>query len=91
MSWNINLYANITHPVQTMCEQTCAICARMCSTNHVIISTSEDVQYKQVNHQILAQEDTNQKYFPIHESLLLITYQVKMSGSLWQAAKINQL
>ena len=49
-----------------------------------IISTSEDVQYKQVNHQVLAQ-----KYFPVNESLLLLIYRVKMAGSLWQAAKIN--
>ena len=35
-----------------------------------IISTSEDVQYKQVNHQVLAQEGTTQKYFPM-------IYQVK--------------
>ena len=56
-----------------------------------IISTSEDVHYKQVNHQVLAQEGTNQKYFPMNESLLLITYQVKMASSLWQVAKIHQL
>ena len=52
-----------------------------------IISTSEDVQYKQVNHQVLVQRDTTiQKYIPVDEFLLLI-YQVKMGGSL----KKNQL
>ena len=41
-----------------------------------ITSTSEDVQYKQVNHQILVQRDTIQKYFPLDE-LFLLVYQVK--------------
>ena len=54
-----------------------------------IIGTSEDVQYKQVNHQVLVQRGTNQKYFLVDESLLLLIYQVKMACSLWQAAKIN--
>ena len=52
-----------------------------------IISTSEDVQYKQVNHQVLVQRGTIQKYFPVDESLLLLIYQVKMASSLWQTAK----
>ena len=56
-----------------------------------IISTNEDVQYKQVNHQVLVQRGTTQKYFPMNESLLLPTYQVKMASSLLQAAKINLL
>ena len=55
-------------------------------TRH-IISTSEDVQYKQVNHQVLVQMGTIQKYVPVDESLLLLIYQVKMASSLWQAAK----
>ena len=46
-----------------------------------IISTSEDVQYKQVNYQVLVQRGTIQKYFPVDELLLLI-YQVKMASSL---------
>ena len=53
------------------------------------IGINEDMQYKQVNHQVLAQRDTIQKYFPVDESLLLLIYQVKMASSLWQAAKIN--
>ena len=32
-----------------------------------IISTSEDVQYKQVNHQVLVQRVIIQKYFPVDE------------------------
>ena len=54
-----------------------------------IISTTEDVQYKQVNHQVLVQRGTIQKYFPVDESLLLLLYQVKMARCLWQAAKIH--
>ena len=46
------------------------------------ISISEDVQYKQVNHQVLAERCIIQKYFPVDESLLLLIYQVKMSSSL---------
>ena len=56
---------------------------------HLHISTSEDVQYKQVNHQVLVQRGTIQIYFLVDESLLLLIYQVKMASSLWQAAKIN--
>ena len=52
-----------------------------------IISTSEDVQYRQVNHQVLVERGTIQKYFPVDESLLLPIYKVKMASSLWQAAK----
>ena len=52
-----------------------------------MISTSEDAQYKQVNHQVLVQRGTIQEYFPVDESLLLIIYQVKMASGLWQAAK----
>ena len=44
-----------------------------------IISTSEDVQYKQVNHQIVVQRGTTQKYYLMNESLLLPIYQVKMA------------
>ena len=43
-------------------------------------STSENVQYKQVNHQILVQGDTAQDYFPMNELLLLLIYQVKMAS-----------
>ena len=42
-----------------------------------IFSTSEDVQCKQVNHQVLVQRGTIQKYFPVDESLLLLTYHEK--------------
>ena len=45
-----------------------------------ITSRSEDVQYKQVNHQVLVQRGAIQKYFPVDE-LLLLVYQVK-----WLAA-----
>ena len=54
-----------------------------------IISTSEDVRYKQVNHQVLVQRSTIQKCVTVDESLLLLIYQVRMASSLWQAAKIN--
>ena len=54
-----------------------------------IISTNEDVQYKQVNHQVLVQGGATQKYFPMNKSLLLLIYQVNMVRSLWQTAKIN--
>ena len=54
-----------------------------------IISTSKDVQYKQVNHQVLLSGSTTQKYFPVNEPLLLLIYQVKMASSLWQDAEIN--
>ena len=57
-------------------------------TRH-IISASEDVQCKQVNHQVLVQRGTIQKYIPVDEPLLLLIYQVKMASSLWQAPKIN--
>ena len=62
---------------------------KLCAVQIRHISTSEDVKYKQVNHQVLAQEGTVQKYFPVDESLLLLICQVKMTSSLWQAAKIN--
>ena len=43
-----------------------------------IICITEDVQHKQVNHQVLAQGGgTTQKYFPMNESLLLPVDQVK--------------
>ena len=54
-----------------------------------VISTSENVQYKEVNHQVLVQSRTIQKYFPVDESLPLLIYQVKMASSLWQAVKIK--
>ena len=47
-----------------------------------IISTSEDVKYKQVNHQVLEQRGIIQKYFPVDESLLSLTYEVKMASNL---------
>ena len=56
-----------------------------------IISTGPHVEYRQVNHQVFVQGGTNQKYFPVNEVLLLLIYQVKMSSSLRQAAKINEL
>ena len=64
----------------------------MCSTKiRHIISTGEDVEYRQVNHPVLVLGGTNQKYLPVNEALLLLIYQVKMASSLWQAAKINEL
>ena len=76
--------------------------ARMCSTNQVyhqhkrgcairarhIFSTSDDVQHKRVDHQVLVQGSTFQKYFPVNESLLLPIHQVKTVKDLWQATKI---
>ena len=56
------------------------------------ISTSDDVQYKEVNHQVMyGTRSTAQKYFQMNKSLLLQIYQIKMDSysSLWQAAKIN--
>ena len=47
-----------------------------------IISTSEFVQYKQINHQVLVQGGTTQKYVSMNESLLLLIYQVKMASGL---------
>ena len=55
----------------------------------MLIITNEDVQYKQVNHQVLVQEATTQKYFPMNELLLLPICEVKMASSLWLATKIN--
>ena len=54
-----------------------------------IISTREDVQYRQVNNQVLVKMGTIQKCFPVDESILLLIYQVKMASSLWRAGKIN--
>ena len=56
-----------------------------------IIGTSEDVQYKQVNHQVLIQRSIIQKYFPVDKSLLLLIYQVKMASSQPMAGCKNQL
>ena len=42
---------------------------------------SENFQ-KQVDHQILEQGDTIQKYFPMNDSLLLPVYPVKIVSSL---------
>ena len=42
-----------------------------------VISTSGDVQYKQVNHQVLVHRGTIQTYFPVNESLLLLMKMVK--------------
>ena len=47
----------------------------------------KDVQYKQVDHQVLVEGDTTQKYFPISGSLLLLIYPEKVVSSLWQDAK----
>ena len=52
-----------------------------------IISTSDDMQWKQVNHQVLVQGCTTHNDFPMNESLLLLIHQVKMASSLWQAEK----
>ena len=56
-----------------------------------IISTSEDVQYRQVISSDFGAGGTTQKYFPMNESLLLPICQVKIASSLWQAAKITFL
>ena len=55
-----------------------------------IISTSEGVSYKQVNHQVLVQRCTIQKYIPVDESLILLIYQIKITSGLWHASR-NQL
>ena len=53
-----------------------------------IISTSEDVQCKQVNHQVSVQGDNTQKYFSVNdESLLLLTHPVKTVFNLRQDTK----
>ena len=54
-----------------------------------IFSTIEDVQYKQVNHQVLVQGGTTQEYFPMNELILLQIYQVKLASTLWKVAKFN--
>ena len=78
-------------------KQGCAV-----QINHSF-STREDVQYEsgtssvqmrlcstsQVDHQVLVQGGTTQRYFSLNESLLLLMYQVKTVSSLWWAAKIN--
>ena len=56
-----------------------------------IFSTSEDVQYKQIDHQVLVQGGTTLKYFPMNELLFLLIDSVKIVSSLWQDAKINSL
>ena len=53
--------------------------------------TSDDVQYKQIDHQVLVQEGTTLKYFPMNESLFFLIYSVKIVSSLWEDAKINSL
>ena len=47
----------------------CAVQVRMCSTS-------------KVDHQVLVQGNTTQKYFPMNESLLLLIYRVKVISSL---------
>ena len=42
---------------------------RICSMNQ------RHQQYKQVDDQVLVQEGTNQKYFPMNKSSLLLIYQ----------------
>ena len=49
----------------------------------------ENVQYKQVNHQVLVQGGTTQEYFPMNELLLSPIYQVKMASTLRKVAKFN--
>ena len=85
---------NFSGHSSTLCKL-CAVQARMCSTNQahhhyergcavrvrLSFSTSENVQYKRVDHQVLVQGGTTQKYFPINESLLLLTYPVKTWNS----------
>ena len=66
-------------------------------TRHVFSMSEVHHQYKQgcivqtstVDHQVLVQEGTTQKYFPMNESLLLPLSTVKRVSSLWQAAKFN--
>ena len=66
-------------------------CLIFCSF-HFWPTTSEDVQYKcgcaikiistsNVDHQVLIQGNTTQKYFPMNESLFLLIYQVKLVSS----------
>ena len=57
----------------------CKLCA--VQIRH-IIGTSENVQYKQENHQVLVQRGTIQKYVSVDESLHLLIHQVKMASSL---------
>ena len=66
-------------------QETFSVQARMCSRSEAHLSTSEDeqyesgtlssedLQYKRVDHQALVQGGTTQKYFPMNESLLLLT------------------
>ena len=54
-----------------------------------IISASKNVQQKQVDHQVLVQGNTTEKYFPMSTSLFLLIYQAKKVNSLRQAAKVN--
>ena len=51
-------------------KQGYAVQARMCSTS-------------KVDHQVLVQGSTNQKYFSMDESLLSLIYRVKIVSSLW--------
>ena len=53
-----------------------------------IICASEDMKYKRVNHQVLIQEGTTQKYIlSINKSLFLLKYPAKTVSSPWQAAE----
>ena len=62
----------------------CAIRVRMYSTsddvrkNQKHHQTSKDVQYKQVDHQGLVQEDTTWRYFPMNKSLPSLIYKAKI-------------
>ena len=62
----------------------CAIRVRMYSANDDVRKNqkhhqaSKDVQYKQVNHQGLVQEDTSWRYFPMNKSLLSLIYKAKI-------------
>ena len=58
----------------------------MCSTS-VGVQLKSSVQARmcsasKVDHQVLVQGSTTQKYFPMNESLLLLIYQVIMASSL---------
>ena len=59
--------------------ETSSVQAKICSTSKahlqyyaVLMRHSKDVQRKLIDHQVLVQEGTNQKHFPMNESLLLL-------------------
>ena len=57
--------------------------ARMCSMSEGHLQYKRGLQYKQVDHQVLVQGGTTEKFFPLNESLFLLIYQVKQASNLW--------